>query len=51
MKLFDVYPLFDINIVKEKVVMYGMIKVRNTLICMVVMRLFLSVTHIRIMWK
>lgn len=51
MKLFDVYPLFDINIVKEKVVMYGMTKVRNTLICMVVMRLFLSVTHIHIMWK
>lgn len=49
MKLFDVYPLFDINIVKEKVAMYGMIKVQNTSTCMAVMLSFLSVMHIRIM--
>ena len=51
MKLFDVYPLFDINIVKGKGCHVWDDQVRNTLICMVVMRLFLSVTHIHIMWK
>ena len=37
MKLYDVYPLFDINIVKGKVATCGMKKVMNTLIFMVVM--------------
>ena len=38
MKLFDVYPLFDINIVKEKAAMYGTTKVRNTSTSTAVMR-------------
>ena len=38
MKLFDVYPLFDINIVKGKAAMYGTIKVRSTSTSMAVMQ-------------
>ena len=41
MKLFDVYPLFNIDIVKVNDAMYGMPKETNTLICMAGMLLFL----------
>ena len=49
MKLFDVYPLFDINIVKGKGCHVWDDKVQNTSTCMAVMLSFLSVMHIRIM--
>lgn len=51
MKLFDVYPLFDVNIVQGKVVTYGMTKVRNTLTFTEDMPLFLSDMHTLTMWK
>ena len=50
MKLFDVYPLFDVNIVKGKAATYGTTKVRNTLTSMEDMPLSPSVTHILTMW-
>ena len=49
MKLFDVYPLFNITPVKAQAPGFGTIKVKNTSICMVVMPLFPSDIHIRIM--
>lgn len=46
MKLYDVYPLFDINIVKVRAVRYGTTRVRNTLTSMAVMPLSASVIAI-----
>ncbi len=51
MKLFDVYPLFDVHIVKGKAATYGTTKARNTLTFKEDMPLSPSVTHILIMWK
>lgn len=42
MKLYDVYPLFDINIVKVRAARYGTTRVRNISTFMAVMPLSAS---------
>ena len=49
MNLFDVYPLFDINIVKGKAAMYGTRTVPNTSTSTVAMQSSQSDMHIHIM--
>lgn len=51
MNLFDVYPLFDINIVKGKAATCGTRTVLSTSISTVDMLLSPSVMHIRITWR